>query len=542
LNKTSYLCFLLLACPAGTVGGAGESLPNDNPKFSEVQALYSRLSRAVGDSRPAPQLHVRPRDKERRNEVAWFHFRGPIIGVSERVYDEICVPMKEAKSDCLAWLLAHELAHFHKSHAWGSDFSAELGEPRVTATQVRGYEAEADFFGLFFSHLAGYTARNIASNVLDRIYKTYRIQSANYPVLSRRQEILGEAEKRLRNFIPVYEAGTRLLLTGDFDVAAHCFNQIASQFASREVLNNQAVALLSQAIELSDKSVVEFAYPIELDAKSRLGDLTPKGLTGADRERRKALLDLAREKLEKSIISDRTYIPARVNLAIVYDLLGNYDSAVGTANEALTIQSDGGGADHTGVFIIRAIAQAHRKNRDAARDDFDQALKQGSELARLNLNVMRGEVERARTTDTPVITEPERIANLRPDTTTGLFVGTPPTRVVLKAEEPYPNLTIVFREEPAFGLMQILVNPERNDGRRIHLLWTRSTYSGESSRGIRIGDDVANLKKYGADARLTRSRLSEYWSFGRSKIMFTVENQRVTGWMLWSDAPIASAP
>src|SRR5947209_19818887 len=87
-----------------------------------AQTIYARLVRVTGDARRPPPLDVIP-DARRSNTamVAWFNTGTRRIGMDEKTV-RLCQSLGSRAEACVAFFLGHELAHYYKDHAWGSDF------------------------------------------------------------------------------------------------------------------------------------------------------------------------------------------------------------------------------------------------------------------------------------------------------------------------------------------------------------------------------------------------------------------------------------
>lgn len=82
--------------------------------------------------------------------------------------------------------------------------------------------------------------------------------------------------------VPVFEAGHLLALIRRFDEAARCFDHIAVDFPSREILSNAGLTRALGALNLfRGEADVRFVHPFEFDASTRLGR-APTGRAGEE--------------------------------------------------------------------------------------------------------------------------------------------------------------------------------------------------------------------------------------------------------------------
>ena len=158
-------------------------------------------------------------------------------------------------------------------------------------------------------------------------------------------KIAAGSERSLRQLLPVFESAIHLLVLGEFEAAADCFEFIARDFPSREILNNAGVARAMEAISLFPGGEFRYAYPVELDGESRLaqGQVRGGSSTREVAKRREKLLVAAKTLFQHAHLRDAEYTPAIVNLACVAQLAGNAAEALVHAQEAVALaksQSD----------------------------------------------------------------------------------------------------------------------------------------------------------------------------------------------------------
>lgn len=239
---------------------AQDFLPQSHPKYVTVRKVYTRLVHAFGDGRPSPKLRLVSTSAPSSNIIAWYDHIENTLTLEERAYD-LCRLQQADSLHALATILSHEMAHYYKDHHWGSYFGNDFADLDV-GMDVKSLqynrqkrlelEAEADFFGGFAGFLAGYNTLGVSANILQSIYKVYQLDKADaaYASLAERMEIARRSQKKLETLVPVFEAGTSLLLVGRYEEAARCFDYVAHRFPSREILNNAGVARALDAIRL----------------------------------------------------------------------------------------------------------------------------------------------------------------------------------------------------------------------------------------------------------------------------------------------------
>ncbi|HEX6948897.1 MAG TPA: tetratricopeptide repeat protein [Nitrospira sp.] len=421
MNKSSSLSrsvlLLILLHFAWIIGTsspaiADEFLPRTNPKFKQAEEVYRSLIRAVGDSRTPPELRM-VRGRSSVFDIAMFAPKQHRVLIEERFVD---LTQRLPPSDgphALALILGHELAHFYRSHPWALEFGnafanrqrqSEDGGAASTSGHVvnreerRRLESEADYFGGFYSFLAGYHPLRIASTVFDAVYREYQFDKSlsAYEHLEDRKAAAQEAQARLRQLEPLFDAGIFLSLLKDHLNAARVFDRIAADFPGPEILNNAGASLANESLRWFTDTERRFLYPLTLDSETRLASDASRGgdADASERlERRSALLEQALERFERAVALLPGYVSGMVNIACVLDLLGRHEAALQKAREALALLERDAANDGGEAAVIAGIAAAHLGRDDEARRAFLSAGALGSPLAEGNLSVLKGRDE-----------------------------------------------------------------------------------------------------------------------------------------------------
>jgi hypothetical protein len=116
-------------------------------------------------------------------------------------------------------------------------------------------------------------------------------------------------------------------------MAFDCFNNLLSDFTSRENYNNAAVCKMQLALNLFEPYEMPFHFPFELDYETRITGSSNRSGAPRTEEKRKAYLVDARKLLDESIRRDPNYSKGKINLAICYVMLDNPDMASGILKE-----------------------------------------------------------------------------------------------------------------------------------------------------------------------------------------------------------------
>jgi tetratricopeptide (TPR) repeat protein len=507
-------------------------------KLDAAEQVYDRLAQAIGDSRPAPRLRIRS-----HIQVAMYWPARREIDLDERAFD-LCQTMPDANA-ALAVLLGHELAHYYGNHGWTGEFGNVLAPDlqqsfkTLNAQDRMRCEMEADYFGGYYGYLAGYDTLETAPKLIDAIYQRYESMQG-YPTKQEREEIAGEAKERLSQMIPVFECGNLLLALKQYEPAAICFDYIARDFPSREILNNAGVARAQLALSLlrADPKLGQFVYPFELDADTRLRpeSVTARGMSAEERQRAVRLLADAEHCFDEAKNKDPAYGPAYVNLAGVYDLMGESKLAAAFADKAASVAS--GSVDSLTVgdaLVMLAIVSAHDGRTKEAAGALHDAQRILPELAAANLRALPDAPADSASTqpDTrpSISSDPEPVANLAsgPDAS----LDEPPYRTVsvtsLIADQ--PDMTIRSKETDAWQAWRIDVRDWHITGYA-----TKAGFAGKTLRGIAIGDDLAHVRAaYGEPTDVTAGRQANLYRYDGAHIIFQISaDQKVHGWTIYS--------
>jgi len=532
IRHSSFLCFLVSVLTLITAPRCW-ALSHEE-KLAAAQQVYDRLVEAIGDSRPPPRLRL-----QSSVQVAVFWPDRHEIDLDERVFD-LCGTMPDADA-ALSALLGHELAHYYGHHGWTHEFGNSL--PADLSQQFKVLdehdrlrcEMEADYFGGYYGYLAGFDTLQAFPKLLEAIYHRYD-SMPGYPSLQEREGITSEAQGKLQRLIPVFEAGNVLLALRQYRAAALCFDFIARDFPSREILNNAGVARAQEAMEplRADADLARFVYPFELDADTRLrrDDVEARGLDEATRRRAYQLLIGAQRCFDEAKARDPDYPPAYVNLAGVYDLLGKENLAAAFAEEALRVAGDAkDAASAADAQVMLGIVEARQNKTSQAAEAFAKAQPAAGELARINLDALAGHP--APSGHASATTQPapaESIADAAAGDAKPMDDPPYDTISLTSLSADVPDITIRSKQTDAWQGYRIDVGD-----RRIVAYGTRPGYAGHTARGAGIGDDLEKIQSlYGPPTDVTAGRQAHLYRFDNAGMIFQVDSKgKVSGWILY---------
>ena len=526
------------------VAVAGGLSPAQAAKLRTARHIYDDLVRAVGDGRSRPQLRLLPDDQGGDAGAVWFEPDRGVVMLEERAYDVLATGPDSL--DALAFVLGHELAHYYRDHDWTGSFVRSFADLEVGRT-LKGLagstrravevEAEADYFSGFYGRMAGYHSLTAAPKALERIYREYDLAERlpGYPALGERQAVATRTAQELRRMLPVFDGGNRLLLAGRYTEAASCFDFIARTFPSREILNNAGISRALAAIELHGAGELPFAYPLELDAATRLHDSGKADHYQWEEsagERRARLLRDAREALEMARRRDPAYAVAVVNLACVADLLGEHDEAILLTGKAIDLAgADDQARTRANAWIVRGIAHARAVPPDEARARhcFRQALAASEPLARWGLAALEGRSPAEARGAAAGAIRPESIDGLRArDYDLTITESDSRTRVppIFETET---DLTFYVKSTPGWSSLVIDTGYSTVSFRSVG-----DAGRAASARGIAVGASLDQVTAaYGPPSAMVAGTKVTHLVYRASRIIFDVDGGGVVGWTIY---------
>ena len=333
-----------------------------SPKVQAVRQVFDLLVRAadISDRVELAVVETNCAGRQNRFEGAWFDPAHRRLSLDAGLYD-LCAARPDPKG-CLAFLLGHELGHVSQSINRLSGFAGDEAKT-VDAAENARREADADLRGGVFGYRAGMDSLSGAGEILEAVYKKYGLgpKLEGYPSLEERQAGVQTALSELRKLIPVFDAANLLLILGNYDVAADCFESIGRRFRSREIYNNKGVGYaLWLASTVDPKQLAP--YPWILDSSSRL-HVAGSGSRG---ETAKVTPDEMFERgmraFEDAKRLDPDYVPSYINAACLYDLKNPKDRhAVNELDDAADHLKDGTTLK-AALELARTIVNARRGN------------------------------------------------------------------------------------------------------------------------------------------------------------------------------------
>ncbi len=478
-------------------------------KSAAVREVFNRLKNAKGDHRSRrPFLRF---VKSSGGGPAVAYPKSGTILFEEKAYD-ICAGFGKDSLNALANILAHELVHCYEKHDWEEFFAHDFSDKKVGGMvndDAKEDEIQADYLGGFLAYQAGFSTAGIASKFIDKVYEKYGLTDellSNYPPKAERKGMAAKSAEKLKSLLDLFDMGNYLAALGEYPDALEYYLKVLEDFQSREVYNNVGVLSTLSAMRLFGQSENRFAYPVELDAQSRMR-VGSRG-TGTD-SLREALLGEAIDYFEKARQFDAFYPIAHLNEGCAHALLGlaqkefrelEWEDSEVAARRALRLCADQKEWQHTqaDAHVLLGILSAVKKDSVQSEGHLADALsiENSNFLALANRDALRGikpvfkpvlEIDLSAET-----VDGLAIKDLRLDATNvrGKLVDAPDRVVTLAAKE--------FSTSKAFANSAVTGTGGQKFKKNTFLLMTADGYAQPTAKGIKIGSPLADvLEKYG---------------------------------------------
>src|SRR5579872_2000186 len=529
-----YTVSFLFACGFAIHAADAHYLPADNPKFIETKTVFDRIVRT--QIAGAPELFMTPGKPAEPDDLARFQKGENRVYFSEHVYDT-CGQLGGSRPDCLSVLLGHELAHHYHAHLLETQLisaGALAGPDAGDACHIRTIEADADRFGGVLAFEAGYDPAAFSEELLQQLYKDYagKIEDENtpeaerkYPTLAIRTKIAPDTAQWLHTRLyPLFEMGARLYLLGKYRFAAACFDNLSTDFPSREILNNSAAAYLMAVLDEQPRLAGGYFYPVEFDFDTRLRP--PVSSKGADDTLAQVL-----KNLDRALLLDSQYAPAAINKSIALSLRDDADERLEGeiwGRKASRIAKASGRDDWVSQAIVwKGVLAAKKGDKPAARTAFESAAKLGNVAAALNMKVLEGGADSvAAPIQSPKLSDAEQIAG-RP---VGKFAPSrsDPKLDVGKMDGNKLELSVHLAKQWNQATVLVGGNP------MALIVTTAPGYEDATAKGIQAGSSEADLvAAYGKPARTYSARQGRYYLYTNPNlIVFLGPDNRVIDWSI----------
>ncbi len=543
-RKASGLWILLFLLMQSFCSFAYEPTPDQKNKEAVTKTVYRNIVRSIGDGRQAPILIFAFNKTTQENYTTYYSPKRKTIIVGEGIYN-IAVSFGADSLDALAFVIGHELSHYYKDHGWGMSFGAapedftiakEIYDSDLTMDRKKIMEAEADYFGCLYGYLAGYNTLKVGGKFISAFYDIGVSEvTPGYPSKEDRIKIVGEVNEKLAQLIPIYETANMLSLVGNYEESARCFEHVATFFPSREIYNNAGVNKVVHAFSLFKKEEYDYFYPFGLDEGSRLNQ---GGAKGGEIILREELLKEAITHFEKATQLDKNYIPAYINTALSYDLIGEKEMALAMASKAVRMAEEKGDtALMANALIAKGIVQAHLDNEKAAKLSFNGAMIGNERIAKLNLSVLKKgkpfQDLMSKKESAEILSKGlESINEVDPSLMEVLLEDAQMISLKSQTKERRKMKVYSYNKD---GIKALHVKHFTKPINEQSFIFTDNEYGGSTARGIKQNDQMDEvIKAYGIPAKITSGIKGNYFVYKQTRIIFrTNEHDRVSDWILY---------
>jgi len=289
-----------------------------------VKEIYQNIITSIGNnSLYPPELHF----SDETRSVAYMSSKG--ITIEQKTIDLFCG--EDNFEDKIAYIIAHELAHFYLEHSWtsntGLSYASSIGEflegssiEDLLKTKKRD-ESQADLYAGFYGQIAGYNTLGFGEIALTEVYESYKLPKElnGYPSFDERIEILNSRIRKANDLALLFELGNVFLKNKNYNSAKYCFLFILkSKFNSREIYNNLGLSFLLFGVSISDKPISNLVYPLFIDQQTRAEVNSTR--SGSFSYNPQEMILEAQKLFNRALALDTSYKPAKQNL-IVSDFL-----------------------------------------------------------------------------------------------------------------------------------------------------------------------------------------------------------------------------
>lgn len=264
--------------------GTVEILPADSPETRRVQAVVTKLAKAVAMDRPNVVFQAKV---IRSNEVNAFCIPGGYIYVYTGLLDHIDRNHPDNADDALAAVLGHEIAHAVLRHGlkeWADsrEYQDILKDPQlfrnVLMANSRTQEFEADRYGALYALRAGF-ALTAAADVFDKFPRSREIYDrgmADHPTGPERVAQLKKFEKQIAGTIGMWDESLKASAAGRFDQASVALEILEAEFPNLPSIHNNLGWVYYRTYEKTDPTPMKehpaYSFVDQLGIKVRSAD------------------------------------------------------------------------------------------------------------------------------------------------------------------------------------------------------------------------------------------------------------------------------
>ncbi len=368
--------------------------------------VFNRLVNSAGNSyQPKPTLTI---DVINEELIAETSNTGEIKVGFKLI--ELCRRFGPDSCNALAYILAHEMAHYYQNHGWLANFKSAYANVEWSRKLdvkekklVEVYETQADEMGFFYSLNAGYQSWKISTQVIDSVYKWFQLpdQLEGYPPLAQRKQIATSAKDKVCSLMPLFRIANNLILMGKYfpgetqyvfyQTAAYCYDHLIHENVKTPgILNNLGVIYFLQAQPYFYESVNKLMYPLIIDESTSAIDMAEvvgsKGVTSPNlvlAPEAIELLEKAKSLFNEVLKDNRDYLPAVNNISLVHFIL-NEEGSLSDRIKQMQKLVKTNSAFGPNCYQLSALAYYLKGDKKKMTDYFKKAMKLDDNTAILN--------------------------------------------------------------------------------------------------------------------------------------------------------------
>lgn len=302
---------------------SGQGNTTTKQSVIEVKKILNTLAYCFELDGIIPELRIA---KQLKQPAMYTNYQRPVITLDQKMFDISRSFGKDAKT-VIAFVLGHEMAHHYLKHSPGD------------VSDLKTHEKDADRWGCFYSHVAGYKITpTLYSQVIDKIYEVYQLNDhiPHYPEKAARKKLGLQKIQEIQEFnlAEVFNTAKFLFAIGKTDQSIACLEFIFNKhFKSAEICNNLAAAYLKKITQAKPLYQRIFMLPFEFDSNTSLRSDNPSKLNLP------VLYEKSEILLRKAISIKKNYAAASLNLASLQILKKKYGSAIENLLELKNQQS-----------------------------------------------------------------------------------------------------------------------------------------------------------------------------------------------------------
>ncbi|EAY24122.1 tetratricopeptide repeat domain protein [Microscilla marina ATCC 23134] len=342
----------------------------------QAKKVLNTLAYYFGNDGIIPELKVR---KKLNQPALYTNYQKPQILLDEQMF-QISRSFGKDSTVVLAFVLGHEMAHHYLKHSPGD------------ANDIKTHEKDADKWGCFYAHVAGYkVSPELYARLLDKIYEVYKLHEniAHYPAKDARKKLGLQKVKEIQDFNlgEVFNSAKFLYAIGKLGKSIECLEFIFNKhFKSAEMCNNLAVSYLSTIAQVKPLYQRIFLFPFEFDGSTSLRSEQPK-------VNLPQLFEKSELLLRQALSIRKNYHTARLNLACLQIMQRKFGSAT---DNLLELANEAGKLPPQAHSLL-ALVYAYRDNHPKATQHFKAAIAASNNyIARCNYAIYKKLVPQAK--------------------------------------------------------------------------------------------------------------------------------------------------